>query len=247
MTASRSASMPRPRASTTSPTPDRTRNSASGISPISRRTVSSRWRRASSSPACNWAYFTGPRPGRAPRRPRRSRRRRPEPQVRAAGVEVVGEHRQQVGRACQLPVQLLLQRDGRRAGTGGFAADIDNGGALSDHVFRLPERLVDAHKATAVGKGVGGDVHDAPDGGRATAVRTAARLPVRRLDGVGLHGARLLRRAVSRRIPPGAFRPRSEDRPRSATAPRRPRAPAGHSNRAARRGSPGCRSEGRRS
>ena len=68
---------------------------------------------------------------------------------------------------------LLLHTDADCTGAGGFAANIDNGGALSDHAGGVGDSIGGGIVLSAVTEGVGGDVEDAHHEGAFSSERIA--------------------------------------------------------------------------
>ena len=77
--------------------------------------------------------------------------------------------------------QFLVESRRARAGTRGFAADVDDRGALLDHAPRVRERRGGREEPAAVGEGIGRDVEHAHDHGRA---RSSVRSGIATGDGL---------------------------------------------------------------
>ncbi len=90
-------------------------------------------------------------------------------------------------------VDLLLRGDGSAgARAGGFAADVDDGGAVREHGERGLNGLVDRVQQATVGEGIRRDVQDAHDArDLAQRERTRAQLPVEM--GTAMHVGRVSR------------------------------------------------------
>ncbi len=59
------------------------------------------------------------------------------------------------------PAQLLLHAHRCGAGTGGLAADINDGGAIVNHRLRMLHCLSETQVAATVGEGIGRDIEHA--------------------------------------------------------------------------------------
>jgi len=58
-------------------------------------------------------------------------------------------------------IEFFFGRDRRRAGSGRFAADIDDVDAVGDHLLRMRQRQLERIEAATIGEGIGRDVQDA--------------------------------------------------------------------------------------